>query len=288
MAIVYALCCLACAAVNDFLFKLFSSADKSSGKDNKSCGAFVSIVGWVMVIAYCVFRHPHAGNLQMTLTWGCISGALSLISNVLVIEAMRYQAAGVCSTIFRLNMVLIVIGASFFFGEPITAPLICGIICAFCAILCFIPRGASSGGNKAMLGFVLSVIACILRAGMALSFKYGFSHGADENGVSMITALFWAIGGILIMLVQERRLRQPTAGEWKISLTSGVFVTAIIIFMARMNMYGNASIVNPIAQMSFLGTFALSCIFLKEKVDMKKALALALGCCGVALLCLGA
>ncbi|MBR6373420.1 MAG: hypothetical protein IKS20_09590, partial [Victivallales bacterium] len=81
MAIVYALCCLLCGAVNDFLFKLISSGDKSSGKD-KSCGAFVSIVGWVMVLAYSIFRRPHAGDLQMTLTWGCISGALSLISNV--------------------------------------------------------------------------------------------------------------------------------------------------------------------------------------------------------------
>ncbi len=287
MAIVYALCCLLCGAVNDFLFKLISSGDKSSGKD-KSCGAFVSIVGWVMVLAYSIFRRPHAGDLQMTLTWGCISGALSLISNVLVIEAMRYQAAGVCSTIFRLNMVLIVVGAHFFLGEPMTGTLICGIICAFCAILAFIPRGTSAGGNKAMLGFVLAIIACVLRAGMALSFKYGFSHGADENGVSMIIALFWAIGGILIMLAQERRLRAPTAGEWKISLTSGVFVTGIIIFMARMNMCGNASIVNPIAQMSFLGTFALSCIFLKEKVDLKKALALVMGCCAIVLLCLGA
>ena len=287
MAIVYAICCLACAAINDFIFKLFSSTDKENSK-KKSCGAFVSIVGWVMVLFFSLFRRPHAGELSMTLTWGSIAGALSLVSNVLVIEAMRYQAAGVCSTIFRLNMVLVVLGAYFFLGEPITATLIVGILCAFCAILSFIPRGSASGGRNASIGFVLSVLACILRAGMGLSYKYGFSHGADENGVAMVNALFWALGGIVIMLVQERKLEWPTPKEWKISLSSGVFVTGIIIFIARMNMCGNASIVNPIAQMSFLGTFALSCIFLKEKLDMRKTVALVLGCIAVLLLCIGA
>lgn len=284
MAIVYALCCLAFAAVNDFIFKLLSSGDKT--EKHKSCGPFVSIVGWVMVISYAVFRPPQAWDTG-TLLLGCIAGALSLISNVLVIESMRYQAAGVCSTIFRLNMVLVVLGAHFFLDEPLTGALIVGIICAFCAILAFIPKGGRSSGDKAMLGFAMAVVACVLRAGMSLSYKYAFSHGADENGVAMVTALFWALGGLVITLAQEHRIYNPSLREWKISLTSGVFTTGIIIFMARMNVCGNASVVNPIAQMSFLGTMLLSCVFLREKLDFRKIVALLLGCAAVLLLSLG-
>ena len=57
--------------------------------------------------------------------------------------------------------------------------------------------------------------------------------------------------------------------------------------MARMNVCGNASVVNPIAQMSFLGTMLLSCVFLKEKLDFRKMAALMLGCTAVLLLSLG-
>ena len=56
--------------------------------------------------------------------------------------------------------------------------------------------------------------------------------------------------------------------------------------MARMNATGNASVVNPIAQMSFLGTFALSAIFLKEKMTPKKICALLLGIAAIIFLTL--
>ncbi len=285
MGIIYALCCLAFAAVNDFIFKLFSS----SGSGRRSCGMFVSIVGWVMVLFYALFRRPEgSGDLKMTLLWGSVAGAMSLSSNVLVIEAMRHQAAGVCSTIFRLNMVLVVLGAHFFLDEPLGWTLISGIVCAFCAILAFVPRGGVGGGKGAVLGFSMAVIACFLRACMSLAYKYGFSCGAEENGVAMINGLFWALGGIVITLVQERRLSLPSARELKIGGVSGAFVTGIIVFMARMNMCGNASVVNPIAQMSFLGTMILSCVFLKEKLDVRKVFALVMGCAAVVLLSVNA
>lgn len=286
MAIVFALGCLCCAAINDFIFKLFS---RNSDGRKRSCGIFVCIVGWVMVIAYSILRPPHSMDLQMTIPWGCLSGLLSLISNVLVIESMRYLTAGVSSTIFRMNMVLVVIGAWLFLGEQITPTLLAGTLCALCSILAFIPKREKNDGasqKHAWLGFSLAVVACVLRACMSLSYKYAFSHGADENGVAMLCALAWALGGIVITLAQEHKLVMPTPSEWKISLTSGVFTTAIIVLMARMNACGNASVVNPIAQMSFLGTMMLSCLILKEKITPKKAIALTLGCAAVIFLSL--
>ena len=64
---------------------------------------------------------------------------------------------------------------------------------------------------------------------------------------------------------------------------SGVFVAGIIYCMARSLALGDASIVLPIQQMSFLATFFLGVIFLKEKVTWRKIAALG---CGVAALLL--
>ena len=64
---------------------------------------------------------------------------------------------------------------------------------------------------------------------------------------------------------------------------SGVLVAGIIYFMAESLAIGDASIVLPIQQMSFLATFFLGVFFLKEKITIRKLAALA---CGVVALLL--
>jgi drug/metabolite transporter (DMT)-like permease len=287
-AIIYALCCLFFSAFSDFVFKLFAN---STQEGKKSTGSFVSMVGIVWFAFMVWLPYSETSTLHATLLWGAISGSLSLSSNILLIESMKYQSAGISSTIFRLNMVLVVIGAFFLLGEPITPQILVGVICAFGAIIAFIPTNNDASQSerdrrKAKIGFALSLAACLLRAGMGLSYKYGFDHQADVNGVTTINALFWVLGGLAYHLVTERNLKLPGKGEIKTALLSGVFVSGIVFFMARMNATGNASVVNPIAQMSFLGTFALSAIFLKEKMTPKKICALLLGIAAIIFLTL--
>ena len=282
MAITYAFCCLFFSALNDFIFKLFANSSAGGGGAKKrSCGLFVTIVGLVWFVFMVGLPHSEGTTLRATLIWGGISGLLSLVSNVLLIESMGYQSAGVSSTIFRLNMVLVVIGAFLFLGEPLTPFIVAGVVCAFVAVMVFIPKrtadAASQDIEKAKLGFTLAVAASVLRAGMGLSYKYAFNHQADVNGVTALNALCWLLGGVLYSLIREHRLSMPSKHDWLIGVTSGVFVSGIIFFMARMNACGNASVVNPIAQMSFLGTFLLSAVFLKEKLTKQKIIAVLFG-----------
>ena len=282
MAITYAFCCLFFSALNDFIFKLFANSSSGEGGTKKrSCGLFVSIVGMVWFAFTIGLPHKDGTTLQATLLWGAISGFFSLVGNILLIESMGYQSAGVSSTIYRLNMVLVVIGAFLFLGEPLTPTIVAGVVCAFVAVMAFIPKRtaetAAQDAAKAKLGFTLAVLASVLRACMGLSYKYAFSHQADVNGVTALNAFCWLAGGVLYSLIREHKLSLPTKHDWLIGLTSGIFVSGIVFFMAWMNACGNASVVNPIAQMSFLGTFLLSAIFLKEKMTKQKMIAVLFG-----------
>jgi drug/metabolite transporter (DMT)-like permease len=282
MAITYAFCCLFFSALNDFIFKLFANSSSGEGGTKKrSCGLFVSIVGMVWFAFTIGLPHKDGTRLQATLLWGAISGIFSLVGNILLIESMGYQSAGVSSTIYRLNMVLVVIGAFLFLGEPLTPTIVAGVVCAFVAVMAFIPKRtaetAAQDAAKAKLGFTLAVLASVLRACMGLSYKYAFSHQADVNGVTALNAFCWLAGGVLYSLIREHKLSLPTKHDWLIGLTSGIFVSGIVFFMAWMNACGNASVVNPIAQMSFLGTFLLSAIFLKEKMTKQKMIAVLFG-----------
>lgn len=280
MGVFYALCCLGFASVNDFLFKLFANRATDTGS-RRSCGRFVMLVGMVETLFMLSLIRTVPEALGVSLFWGLVSGIFSVTSNILVIESMRYQSAGVSSTIFRLNLVLVVLGGCAFLGEPVTWRLVLGAACAGSAILAFLPRG-----NASRRGFMMALIACVIRACMSLTYNYAFKHGADINTVTAVNGMCWIVVGLLLAVWQERRLTNFDRQELKMGLISGAFICGIIFFMARMNACGDASVVNPIAQMSFLGTFLLSACFLRgqETVTPRKLAALALGGCAIALL----
>ena len=283
LAVVLALCCMACASLNDFLFKL------ASGQRNGGRGAFVSLVG---LVSFCVMLLFPADwqNWKATLLWGVISGLFSLVSNLLLIEAMERQSAGICSTIFRLNLVVVALLACLTMGEQLTIRQMIGVACAAGAVLCFLSMDSLPGVSlhDARLGLFLVILACIICAFMGLAYNYAFQFAAaNDQGVTQITCLLWLIGGALYGLWKDRPgTRLPDRSTIKLGVISGLLVAGIIYFMAKSLLYGKASVVSPIAQMSFLGTLLLSVVFLKEKITWRKALGMVGGLAAILLLCI--
>ncbi len=267
MAILFAFSCLLFAALNDFVFKMFARKERSRG-------VFVALVGVVWLLASWYLPWNPESSVAPTLLWGAVSGFFSVAANLLLIEAMGREGAGLCSTVYRLNLVLVVAGACLFLGETLSVLQWIGIAFAVLAILAFFP-----GGRLHMAtGFLMAAAAAVLRAGMGLTYKYAFLNGADRNGVIVVNALFWIGGGIVYALLREKPLRLPRGKMLFYGALSGVLVTGIVVFMALSLQYGEASVVLPIAQMSFLVTLGLSVLLLKEKLNRRKIAAV---CCGV-------
>lgn len=280
MGIVLAFCCLVCSALNDFIFKVFS------GKKG-SVGIFVSIVGVIWLLALCMIPVDLKSNLGVTVRWSLIGGFFSLTGNLLLIEAMKRQSAGVCSTVYRLNLVAVVIGASFLLHETLNFRQWTGVALAAAAVCCFFSPDRSKAARGAGIGLLMAVAASFLRACMGLSYKYGIMHGADANGLSIGTSFMWIAGGVLYCAIRREPVR--SSFDPKVFLTgvvSGLFVAGIVFFMALSLKYGDASVVLPIAQMSFIGTLVLSVIFLKEKLSARKIAGMVCGVLAVLLLSL--
>ena len=279
MAVVFAFCCLVFAACNDLVFKVFTRKQRSKG-------SFISLIGITWLLALVWLPRSPESNPLMTVLWGCISGVFSVSSNILLMEAMERQSAGVCSSIYRLIMILVVLGATLFLGETLSILQWTGILLAVLAVLAFLPgkqdAGAADGVRKT--GFYLVLAAAVLRAGMGLSYKYGFLQDADRNGVTLINSLFWIGGGILYALLRERQLHLPGRKLLLYGVFSGLLVAGIVFFMAASLHLGNAGIVLPIAQMSFLGTLLLSVLILKERIDVMKIAAVLCGAGAILLL----
>ena len=281
MAVLLAFCCLGFAAFNDFVFKLFARKPRSRG-------IFIFAVGVIMTVLQILFLRDWWGqSWQVTVFWGVVCGFCSVVGNIFLIESMSRLSAGVCSTVYRLNLALVVPLAVLAFREsPIWYQWI-GVALALAAVLAFMPVGEKKpAGRKS--DYAMLIFAMVLRAGMGIAYKYAFDYAhAAKSGVQIVNGLAWVVGGIVYYLLGERKnfdAREAfSAKVLGYGAGSGVLVTGIIYFMAESLAIGDASIVLPIQQMSFLATFFLSVAFLKEKITMRKVAALL---CGVAALLL--
>ena len=279
-ALFFAILCLIFTSCNDFLFKLF-------GRRRAPMGGFVFIVG-LMELAVALADWPEFGNTAMTLLWGIVAGLLSVTANLLLIAAMGHQPGGVVSTIYRLNMVGVILGGWLIFKEPISLLHWWGIFCATMAVLCFFPSSKERTAQRsATKGFVLAGCAMLLRAAMGLAYKQGVNTGGAESGLVLMNSCCWIAGGFLWYLVAEK----PKGASFLVKravfygIGNGIVVYMVLRTTVEMFAAGGAvSITLPLAQMSFIPTFALGIIFLKEKVDARKICGVCAGIAAVIIL----
>ena len=281
MAIIFALCCLGCSAINDFVFKLFADRPMSRG-------IFFSIIGVIMTLttAFTVDFKAFEANLTNTLIWGCAGAFFSIAGNILLIEAMGKLSAGICSTIYRLNLIFVVPGAILFFGEKLSLMQLCGVTAAVLAILLFSCTTMSGERKSSLAGMVLIISASLLRAGMGLSYKQAFICNVEEPAMVFINGLFWVCGGLIYALGKDKKIKMPDLPTLGFGTVSGLFVAGIVFFMAKALQAGAAGVVLSIAQMSFLGTLLLSVVFLKEKLEKFKIAGIVCGIGAILLLAL--
>ena len=292
MAILFAFLSLLGSAFNDLMLKAYSGAGRSRG-------LFVSIVGliWLLTVVWQAPGVQPDGSWSWggTLLWGGISGFCSVGGNILLLLGMAVLPAGVCATIYRLNLVPVTLGAVLLLGERLSLGQALGILCALAAILIMQPAAdnAQADGDSGrriktrQRAFMLLCLAALLRAGMGLSYRHGFtSGGASREWVVIINALFWVAGGIVYAIARERRRLRCDRTLLLYGSLSGLLVAAVVVTMALSTQYGNASLVLPIAQMSFLATALIGAPLFHERITARTAGALALGASAVILICL--
>lgn len=281
MAVVFALCCLACSAINDFIFKLFADRPMSRG-------IFFSLIGVILALTmmFAIDLQAVRENLTNTLIWGSAAALFSIVGNVLLIEAMGLLSAGICSTIYRLNLIFVVPGAMLFFGEHLTSMQLCGVAFAVLAIVLFSFSSMIGAKKSSLLGMVIIITAALLRAGMGLSYKKAFLCGVDEWTLGFINGIFWIVGGVIYARMKDGKIKLPDLRTIGFSAVSGIFVSGIVFFMAKSLQAGAAGVVLSIAQMSFLGTLFLSVLFLKEKLEKFKIAGIICGVAAILLLAL--
>ncbi len=279
-AILFALLSLLFAGINDVVFKRYSRKERSRGMYVFGIGVVWTVL---QVIAFRFQGTPFTFD-QNTLLFGLTAGVFLTIANILLIESLTHIDVSLGSTIYRLNTIGVVILSVFLLSEPLGLLKSLGIVVGILGVLLLYQKQSGSHHNTVFaVFFAVAIVASLFRATYGVIAKAGLLQNADPNTMLLLFSASWIVGGACYAKLREKRLRL-TRKKALYSLLSGILVFLIVNFLMLAIEHGEASIVIPVANLSFVIALLLSIALRMEPLTVNKLAAV--GCAVVSIILL--
>ena len=268
----YALLSLLAAGVLDVVFARYSGTHRVTGAYLVAIGVVV-IVG--QSIALTVARVPLAFDAGGAL-WGLFAGAVVMLANALLIESLAGINVSLGSTIYRLNTIAVVIFAVAFFREALTVPKLAGVPLGLVAVILLYQRGGRGGDDRLLLASVwIAIGASLLRAAFGIVSKIGLADGIDPFVFMLYVGTGWTLAATIYGMLRRHRSAPPLREVLPYAFVSGTLICLVASFLLLGLRTGEASIVIPIANMSFVVALLISSASAMERFTVRKLLAVA-------------
>ena len=271
-AIVFALLSLAAAGCLDVTFRRFSLKERSRGMYVFGCG----FVWLVLQLTYFTITDAQIRLDEGTIFYGLLTGALLVLANILLIESLTGLDVSLGSMIYRLNTIGVVAISFVLLSEDVGFIKVLGIGIGVAAVLILYKR-ADDGDTVPIpiLFFVMAVAASAFRAIYGVVSKVALEQGAAAEGLLVIAAISWIVGGFAYAAFREKRVR-ITGKKAAYAVVSGTLAFAVVNALIEALKNGEASVVVPIANLSFAVAMLLSVFLGMEQLSSRKYIAI--GC----------
>ena len=273
--IVFALLSLAAAGCLDVTFRRFSLKERSRGMYVFGCG----FVWLVLQLTYFTITDAQIRLDEVTILYGLLTGALLVSANILLIESLTGLDVSLGSMIYRLNTIGVVVISFVLLAEDVGFIKVLGIGIGIAAILILYQR--ADGGDTVpipVLFFVMALAASAFRAVYGVASKVALEQGAAAEGLLIIAAISWIVGGFAYAAFREKRVR-VTGKKAAYAVVSGTLAFAVVNALIEALKNGEASVVVPIANLSFAIAMLLSVFLGMERLSNRKYVAI--GCAAV-------
>ena len=269
-AVGFAVLSLLFAGFNDVVFKNYSRKNRSRGMNVLGIGVVWSIL---QAATYILRGTPVVWD-WVSISYGLGAGVFLTLSNLLLLESLTYINVGLGSTVYRLNTIILVLFSFWLLNEPMSPIKIIGILCGIIAVvLLYRPDPGFSPDRSVFLIFgCIAIIASCLRGGYGVISKAGLLHQANADTMLLVISLNWIIGGGIYAYWREKTMRL-TATITGYSILSGILVFLIVNTLMLALKNGQASVVIPIANMSFIVSLAISVLMRFEPMTFHKGMA---------------
>ena len=276
-AIFFALVSLAAAGCLDVTFRRFSLKLRSRGMYVFGCG----VVWLALQLTYLSITEVQLRLDEVTVMYGLLTGAFLVLANILLIESLTGLDVSLGSMIYRLNTIGVVAISFVLLGEDVGFIKLLGVGIGIAAVLILYRRGDGGDGNGVsipILFFVMAVVASASRAIYGVASKVALEQGASAEGLLVIAAIGWIVGGFAYAAFREKRIR-ITVKKLAYALVSGSLAFAVVNALIEALKHGEASVVVPIANLSFAVAMLFSVFLGMEKLSGRKYFAI--GCAAV-------
>ena len=272
-AVLFALLSMTLVGLADFLYKRAALAGVVPS-------SYLLVQSWFFGPTAFVFGIA-SGSLRFhpSLFLGPVGAIVVFTGARMFLISLRHGEATVNTPIFRLSFVVTVALAILFLKEQFTLRKLAGFALAATSILLltgfsvrqFVRDGLSQGRRKSIV-LAMAAMGCM---GL-LHFLYAIAARLGATGPSFIFSQFCGFTLIALFhaLCWERGVRLDRA-VWATAPLAGIFFSAGLILLIMALQRGEASVVVPISQMSFVVTTFLAVTAYGEGLTLRKAAGLA-------------
>jgi drug/metabolite transporter (DMT)-like permease len=270
ISVIFALLSLFFAGLNDVFFKKYAQKERSRGMYVLGIGIIWTVL---QVFTFILKDVPFALD-SITFTYGLTAGLFLTLSNILLLHSLTRINISLGSTIYRLNTIGVVILSFFVLHEPFGPIKFIGVTFGIVAVLFLYQKRDNTNHINYPLSFFWAVIiASIFRATYGVVAKAGILAEADPELMLLLISSSWIFGGACYAKYREKRFRF-TRKKAAYSILSGILVFLIVNFLMLAIEHGQASVVIPIANMSFVIALFISVILRMERLTLRKCCAI--------------
>jgi drug/metabolite transporter (DMT)-like permease len=186
----------------------------------------------------------------------------------------------VLAPIVRLNFAVTALLTISLLGESLT--LLKGIALLLAALAVIAGGSATHTGDTDRRAFWLALSAMGMFGLIGLFYKFAINNGAPPAGMTLFQSIGVFFVAVPFALYRRDPLPRRGVPLW-LPFVCGVLTASSYVSLAVAMTHGDAVVVAPIAQLSFVLTGALAVLILRERLTTRKAFSVGLAILSVLL-----
>jgi len=272
----FALGAMLCFGVADLVYKRAAA----NGIAPRHFAMLQSFVFTPAVTLYAVLTGTLA--VHASALWGALAGFFLVIAVNNFLASLRSGAVSTNAPIFRLNFTITAALAVLLLGEPLNASKLAALACALVAVWLLLAEAAGQNQHSDPHSLLRVLIATVAMALTNFLHKVGLTYGALPE--TLVAAQAWTFVTLttLIALISDRGYKAPRRA-WRYTPLAAIPLATAFVLLVQGLARGPASVLVPVAQLSFVITALLGAAMFHERLDLRKILGLAVAVAALAL-----
>jgi drug/metabolite transporter (DMT)-like permease len=206
--------------------------------------------------------------------WGMAAGVLAFIATYNFSRSLESGAVSIVAPVFRLSFSITAALAVWFLDERLTAWKLAGLAASLAAVWLLLAGGSATAPRMARSSALHLLVATLAMGIVSFIYKLAALTGASPATVLTGQASVFMPLATLFALARDRGFHPPP-GAWRHgAAAAGLLLFGLVMLLAGLAR-GEASVLVPVAQMSFVVTSGLGFVFLREALTLRKGFGLA-------------